>query len=65
VVERALLAEDADVDVLVHPVRSEPERELTDEQRALADRTLLRLHRPHGPHGVANYRRMQGKSEAG
>src|SRR5262249_30727026 len=65
VVEGALLAQNADVDVLVHPVRSEPEREFADEQRALADRALLRLHRPHRPHGAANYRRMQGKSARG
>src|SRR5262245_55223615 len=60
VVERALLAEDADVDVLVHPVRRKPERQLADEQRALADGALLRLHGAHSPHGGENYRPSAG-----
>jgi hypothetical protein len=62
VVERDLLAEHADVDVVVHPVRREPKRALTDEQRALADRTLLRLHRPHRLHGVPTIGHLQGFS---
>ena len=61
VVEGDLLAERAHLDVLVHAVGREAERQLAHEQRALANRALLGLHDTHRLHReIKTTREMQG-----